>query len=117
MQIKRNKTVYTLTVSELRNAYDEYQQLMRLQDAAKQLGDYFGIDYDCDDAESEPGAYQFFEDTMGFSFDEAINNSSEHYVLDTLVRMYESKLEANVAENDTWQNVIDNYVHGVDVPN
>ena len=76
-----------------------------LQDAAKALCNYFQIDVEELD-EADPGQLQLAADTLGFGLDEAINDSSEFYMLPRLVDEYSEHQDQNVAAATTWRSVI-----------
>lgn len=77
-----------------------------IEEAARYLALYFGIDPDSQDEEDDPDAWQKCTDTLGFSFDEACNESSEHYILGKLVERFEHNNDCNVLVNCTWETVI-----------
>lgn len=91
---------------ELREIAWDYAHGCLLEDAARQLALYFGIDPDSQDEEDDPDAWQKCTDALGFSFDEACNESGEHYILDKLVERFEHDKDCNTPINSTWETVI-----------
>lgn len=88
----------------------DYQYV--LEDALVALADFFDIDPYAD-ADEQPGEYQLFLDTMGYSFDEACNDSSDHYILADLAYHFMKAKDCNIAVNDTWHSVVAAYVKDV----
>lgn len=91
---------------ELREITQDYEHGCLLEGAARQLALYFGIAPDSQDEEGDPGAWQKCTDTLGFSFDEACNESGDHYILDKLVERFEHDRDCNVPVNSTWEAAI-----------
>lgn len=89
--------------------YREQERNYLRSDAEAHLAEYFGIEPEYD-AQQQPGEFQLFEDTMGFSFSEAINLGSDFYMLDELVDRYERKRDCTVPEYNTWQYLVASYV-------
>ena len=98
-----------LSAEQEKDIFFKVEHEYRLEDAANHLGDHFNINPE-EDVEDNPGAYQLFTDVMGCSYDEACNPSSEHYVLDELVKLFERYQDANVAENDTWAYAVSDFI-------
>lgn len=84
-----------------------------LEDAARQLALYFGIDPDSQDEEDDPDAWQKCTDALGFSFDEACNEGGEHYILSKLVERFAHNKDCDVPVNRTWEAVIADFCQGI----
>lgn len=97
-----------LTPDEIEQVYRYQEHRYLLMDAEHHLAEYFCIE-DSYNEDMQPGEFQEFEDVMGFSFGEAINASSEHYLLEDLVNDYELNRDCNDDENSTWESIIERY--------
>lgn len=105
-------TLYVdLSDAEIEAVYRYQLRRYRIQDAEAQFFTYVGIDPYVEEgaeeyADNEVNG-QLFADKFGFTWDEAINESSDHYLLDAFVDEYEHDQDCNCAENDMWQACID----------
>ena len=97
-----------LTSAEMLNLYDAQVRVFLLEDAERQLMDY--VDYSCLDA-----AHDDFDSAFGFSLNEAVDCSSEHYLLDRIVDRFTDKFDCNVAENDLWFEAIEDVLMSTEV--
>ena len=107
-------TVYTgvlreitvcLNATERERAYREHERQYRLMDAERQLYTYLGYEEDAKDSEEDADnsvILQQFEDRYGFSLSEAVNDSSDHYLLDSIVYEFDDLFDCNLPENDIW---------------
>lgn len=112
MKMTISPNVLALTSEELEQAYRLREHNYRLQDAERQfVEDYLGIH----DRAPEPGSYdaeeiriisERFRDAYGFCWIEAIDPSSDHYLLEDFVEQFEEIFNCNVTENDLWQEAI-----------
>lgn len=92
-----------LTPEEVREAYLFEQHENDLSDAKCMLADRFDIN---DDLERS----QKFEKTFGFTFYEAIDPASPHYLLEKLTRRFRKAWAWNIAEYDLWYQLITNLI-------
>ena len=99
-----------LTRQEKMSIFHEIDHEYLCQDAARHLGAHFGIDIN--DVDACPENVLAFEDTMGYSFSEAVDTGvgSNYYALDYLVERFEEEQDCNVAENVTWANIVSEFV-------
>lgn len=86
--------------------YRHIRKEYRKQDAKRHLLGHFGLDEDPDDEE----ALARFREEVGVYLPEAITEGSIGYCLDDLAKMYEDAEDCNVPENDTWENVINQFL-------
>ena len=105
MKIIRNGEEIILTEQELEDAYEERKRMFIVEDAYRQLTDYYGT-FDSEYADEN---CQHFLDLYGFSIDDAITEGSEHYILDSLVDRFMSKQDCNTPENEIWSFVISDF--------
>lgn len=75
------------------------------KEAAEMLAQAFNIDMEAE-PEVQPGENQLFVDTFGFSFDEACNDSSEHFMLPQLSERYQQLCHTGQTFFDAWSNTI-----------
>lgn len=102
-----------MKISSLTPKMEEYiyrkkQREYRLNDAERQLTYFFFGSEDPEDDELVA-----FEKENGFSFESMVSKSSEHYICNLLVDMFEDAFDCNCAENDTWQAVIQEYFNKI----
>lgn len=99
-----------LTADELERAYRERERKYRVMDAERQLYSFLGYEEDAEEGDEEYAEnliiLQQFEDAHGFSLSEAVNDSSEHYLLDFLAERFLCSIDCNVPENELWRSVI-----------
>lgn len=88
-----------------------YERMCLREDAAWQLAIYFGCDPEELDEESAPDVWQDFKDAVGCTYAEACSEGKETYLLDKLVDRFEKINDSNIAVNDTWHNVIWEFVN------
>lgn len=88
--------------------YRKKQREYRLNDAERQLTYFFFGSEDPEDDELVA-----FEKENGFSFESMVSKSSEHYICNLLVDMFEDAFDCNCAENDTWQAIIREYFNKI----
>lgn len=105
MDITRNGEKFTLTDTELYQAYAEQKHLFLLEDAERHLFEHFGIDEDSDDSEIAKVESAFFA-KYGFSFTAACQENDSNYLLADIVSRYEHDFDCNVPENVTWDNAV-----------
>lgn len=100
--------VIELTDEELEKAFRFRDKQYMKGDAKRQLLDYFGLDID-DYDESELKDVQSVINEKGGSFilENLINDDD---VLEYLVGVFSEKPDCNAAENDTWQNIVEDYL-------
>lgn len=75
-----------------------------LSKAMTQLAAYFGIDIE--NSDSNPGGLQLFEDALGFSYSEAINDSSEFYMLKDLYGTFLCNFDNSKTEAENWREAV-----------
>ena len=108
MKITRNGQEWELTPTELREAFDEQMEQYLKEDAVNQLcfhaleGDSEGID---------ENAIKAFNRRYGIEFSELLDESSEHYLLERIMKRFEKYSSCNVAENDTYETIICELLH------
>lgn len=90
-----------LSPAEMLSLYGIQMNEFLVEDAERQLRDY--AEY----APVSAGCMDFLEE-YGFSVDEAVDSSSEHFLLDSIVEQYSDAYDCGIAENDLWYNVIEN---------
>lgn len=88
--------------------FREVDKQYLLEDAERQLRTYFDIE-DGQDEEDAPGEFQRAADTLGCSLSEACNPGSDYFLLDHLAERFADEQDCNVAENGTWQSIIEEY--------
>lgn len=93
--------VIELSPSEILSLYGIQMNEFLVEDAERQLRDY--AEY----APVSAGCMDFLEE-YGFSVDEAVDSSSENYLLDSIVEQYSNAYDCGSAENDLWYNAIEN---------
>lgn len=113
MFIERKNGKIELTAEEVEKAYRVQEHCFLLNDAKNHLASHFGIDPD-ESADNQKDAYQAFEDVMGYPFVDDIDDDSLLSDLEALVEWYEDRRDCNVAENDTWDGLVDKYVAEVE---
>lgn len=95
----------SVTVPE--EAAEEIYQLIQkeclLEDARDRLLEKYDLD-GCNDPEENE---KRFRETFGFSFEEACDPKSEHYLLGKLVSMFLDDVSETVSSETTWNIVID----------
>ncbi len=104
--VLREITIHA-NATELERGYRQAEHKYLLEDAERHFLEYVGFDVDADEEDGDnAAANQTFMDTYGFSIGEAINDSSESYLLDDMVELFERKRDCNLPENDVWENVV-----------
>ena len=98
----------TLTEDEMYEVYQAQQEQSRLQDAREHFDEVvFGTDPDALEEENVDQEKQRFMEQYGFSYDEAIDPKSEHYVLGEAARRFRNKYDCELDENSQWTAVIE----------
>ena len=109
--VLREITVW-LNATERERAYREHERQYRLMDAERQLYTYLGYEEDAEEDSEEDvenrAILQQFEDRYGFSLSEAVNDSSDHYLLDNIVYEFDDLFDCNLPENDIWCDAVRN---------
>lgn len=103
--VLREITIHA-NATELERGYRQAEHKYLLEDAERHFLEHVGFDIEDDDGNNAI-ANQRFMDTYGFSVDEAINDSSDFYLLDDMVALFERKRDCNEPENEVWANVVD----------
>ena len=88
--------------------YRAQEKAYKLEDAKRQLKTYFGIDED--DLSASEDCIQEFSRVMGMTFEAATDPENGTCILGDLVERFSDAQDCNVAENDTWHDVIANFV-------
>lgn len=94
--------IENLTNEERERVYREVEREYRLKDAEKHLLEHFNFESSDEDLSCPE-----LELKCGYSLEEAIDPESPNYILDYLVEAYEDAADCNVAENQTWDSVIE----------
>ena len=100
--------VIELTDEELEKAFRFRDKQYMKDDAKRQLLDYFGLDIN-DYDEDELKSVQKVIDEKGGTFD-LKELSNDDNTLEYLVEMFSEDQDCNATENDTWQNIIEDYL-------
>lgn len=99
---------FSLSDNELYEVYQEQKKIFQLQDAENHLEDFvFGTGRASLNEEDEAAEMARFQKQYGFSYEDAINPSSEFFVLEEAVRRFQDKQDCNIDENSIWANVIE----------
>ena len=97
-------STFDLTAEEKEGIYREVQTSYRTHDAARQLDFYIQSNTDC--AGSGKDEYTVFAEVYGISYEDACNEQHPHYLLDSIVQVYEGSLDCNCDENSLWEAAI-----------
>lgn len=113
----REMTVH-FTSTELELAFREREHQYLLMDAEDAFYKHVGYDPDAKEdsykATVNNAVCQIFEDRYGFSLSEAINDSSEFFLLDRFTKRFEKHKDANLASNDVWPEAIREVLEGLE---
>ena len=110
MKITRNGIDIELTPQEVQQAYDIYLHDCKVMDAQSQFKDwaeYEGFSALEDDVKE-------FVRMYGFEPNAVSDPGSEHYLLEKFVAMFDDKFDCGQAENDIWQNAIDEVMREIE---
>ena len=98
----------TLTDEEVYEVYQAQQEQFRLQDAREHFDEVvFGADLEALEEDAVEQEKQRFLDQYGFSYDEAVDPGSKHYVLGEAARRFRNKYDCEIDENSQWEAVIE----------
>lgn len=107
--VLREITVH-LDATELERSYRERERQYHQQDAERHLYEFCGFDPDAEEGSEEEAennaAAQRFADVYGFCIDEAVNDSSDHYLLNDIITEFEDNFDCNQSENDIWSDAV-----------
>lgn len=98
----------TLTEDEMYEAYQAQQEQSRLQDALDHFDEFvFGDGPEALEETKVEQKKRRFQEQYGFSYDEAVDPKSEHYVLEEAARRFRNKYDCWIDENSQWKAVIE----------
>lgn len=98
----------TLTEDEMYEAYQAQQEQSRLQDALDHFDEFvFGDGPGALEETKVEQKKRRFQEQYGFSYDEAVDPKSEHYVLEEAARRFRNKYDCWIDENSQWKAVIE----------
>lgn len=98
----------TLSDDEMYEVYQAQQERFRLRDAQDHFDEFvFGADPEALDEARVEQEKQRFQERYGFSYDEADDPKSEHYVLEEAARRFRNKYDCEIDENTQWEAVIE----------
>lgn len=98
----------TLSDDEMYEVYQAQQERFRLRDAQDHFDEFvFGADPEALDEARVEQEKQRFQERYGFSYDEAVDPKSEHYVLGEAARRFRNKYDCEIDENTQWEVVIE----------
>lgn len=98
----------TLSDDEMYEVYQAQQERFRLRDAQDHFDEFvFGADPEALDEARVEQEKQRFQERYGFSYDEAVDPKSEHYVLEEAARRFRNKYDCEIDENTQWEAVIE----------
>lgn len=98
----------SLTDDEVYEVYEAQQEQFRLQDAREHLDEFvFGGDPEVLEEDAVEREKQRFLEQHGFSYDEAVDPASKHYVLEEAARRFRNKYDCEIDENSQWEAVIE----------
>ena len=98
----------TLTEDEMYEAYQAQQEQSRLQDALDHFDEFvFGDGPEALEETKFEQKKRRFQELYGFSYDEAVDPKSEHYVLKEAARRFRNKYDCWIDENSQWKAVIE----------
>lgn len=98
----------TLTEDEMYEAYQAQQEQSRLQDALDHFDEFvFGDGPEALEETKVEQKKRRFQERYGFSYDEAVDPKSEHYVLGEAARRFRNKYDCEIDENTQWEVVIE----------
>lgn len=98
----------TLTDVEVYEVYQAQKEQSRLQDAKVHLDEIiFGTDPERLEEKDAERKKQRFQEQYGFSYDEAIDPESKHFVLEEAARRFRDKYDCEIDEESQWETVIE----------
>ena len=98
----------TLSDDEMYEVYQAQQERFRLRDAQDHFDEFvFGADPEALDEARVEQEKQRFQERYGFSYDEAVDPKSEHYVLGEAARRFRNKYDCEIDENTQWKIAIE----------
>lgn len=98
----------TITEDEMYEAYQAQQEQFRLEDAREHFDKVvFGADPEALEETKVEQKKRRFQEQYGFSYDEAVDPKSEHYVLEEAARRFRNKYDCWIDENSQWKAVIE----------
>ena len=98
----------TLTDEEVYEVYQAQQEQSRLQDALDHFDEFvFGDGPEALEETKVEQKKRRFQEQYGFSYDEAVDPKSEHYVLEEAARRFRNKYDCEIDENSQWKAVIE----------
>ena len=107
--VLREITIHTNAI-ELARGYLEKEHSDLLEVAKEHFLRHVGVNFDAEDGSDEEldsdVANQLFIDTYGFSADEAVNDSSDFYLLEDMVDLFKKKRNGDEPESQVWDNVV-----------
>ena len=95
-----------------KDRYDTYYEVDKeflVKDAEIRLDEYLGLD----DPDTYDENFAHFRGEYGFEPTELCNENSDHYLLDILADDFAENKDCNVADNDTWRDVISNELKSI----
>lgn len=115
MKITRNGMEIELTSGELREAFLEQQRVYQLEDARGHLNYFlFGIPYA---EECTATKILMCREKYGVEYPDLFDETSSQYILDQIVEDYNASCDCNVAENDSYEGVIDRLMRQLEKDN
>ena len=98
----------TLTDEEVYEVYQAQQEQFRLQDILDHFDEFvFGDGPEALEETKVEQKKRRFQEQYGFSYDEAVDPKSEHYVLEEAARRFRNKYDCEIDENSQWKAVIE----------
>ena len=98
----------TLTDEEVYEVYQAQQEQFRLHDTLDHFDEFvFGDGPEALEETKVEQKKRRFQEQYGFSYDEAVDPKSEHYVLEEAARRFRNKYDCEIDENSQWKAVIE----------
>ena len=98
----------TLTDEEVYEVYQAQQEQFRLQGTLDHFDEFvFGDGPEALEETKVEQKKRRFQEQYGFSYDEAVDPKSEHYVLEEAARRFRNKYDCEIDENSLWKAVIE----------
>lgn len=98
MTIERNGITIELTEAEKEAVFREVEHKYRLNDARCHLDEL-------SETLEEDGSS--LRETYGVHFTSVIDNASDNYALENIIKEYEKHLDCNIDDNTTWRNAVE----------
>ena len=89
-----HEIIIELSPAEVRKAYEEYRLSCLYMDAENHFNEFYS------DAEESTSS---FSQKYGFLPEQALDASSQYYILEDVVDYFMNYTDCNIAENDLWQ--------------